>query len=115
LFKFDPSSVPIGSKITSAKLRLSRYYISNQTEGMSFSLRPIINNPGWVEGTKSNTKASAGEVNYKMRKREQESWYNGNIGMVNGIDYATTNMVTNPAFTGTITSNITQEFDFNSY
>lgn len=115
LFKFDPSSVPTGSKITSAKLRLTRYYISTQTEGMSFSLRPIINNPGWIEGTKSNTKASAGEVNYKMRKREQESWYNGNIGMVNGVDYGTTNMVSNPAFTGTITSNITQEFNFNSY
>lgn len=115
LFRFDPSSVPTGAKITSAKLRLTRYYINNQTEGMSFSLRPIINNPGWIEGTKSNTKASAGEVNYKMRKREQESWYNGNIGMVNGIDYAATNMVTNPAFTGTITSNITQEFNFNSY
>jgi hypothetical protein len=115
LFRFDPSTVPTGAKITSAKLRLTRYYISNQTEGMSFSLRPIVNNPGWIEGTKSNTKASAGEVNYKMRKREQESWYNGNIGMVNGVDYTTTNMVTNPAFTGTITSNITQEFNFNTY
>ncbi|HCY21314.1 TPA: hypothetical protein DIC40_05740 [Patescibacteria group bacterium] len=83
LLKFNPSSVPTGAKITSAKLRLTRYYINTQTEGMSFSIRPIINNFSWTEGTSANTKALAGEVNYKMRKRGQESWYNGNIGMVN--------------------------------
>ncbi|MDD3262834.1 MAG: Ig-like domain-containing protein [Candidatus Absconditabacteria bacterium] len=115
LMKFDPSSIPTGSKITSAKLRLSRYYINTQTPGMSFSLRPVINNFGWVEGNKSNTKATAGEVNYKMLKREQESWFNGNIGMVNGVDYGINNMTSNPEFTGPITTSNTQEFDFNSY
>ena len=115
LMKFDPSSIPTWSKITSAKLRLSRYYINTQTPGMSFSLRPVINNFWWVEGNKSNTKATAGEVNYKMLKREQESWFNWNIGMVNWVDYWINNMTSNPEFTWPITTSNTQEFDFNSY
>ncbi len=114
LMKFNVSSIPVGSKITSAKLRLSRYYITSQASGMSFSLRPIINNPWWVEWTKSNSTASIGELNYKMIKRQEKYRHNGNIGMVNGIDYGTTNITNTLSFSGAIGNNITQEFSLNS-
>jgi hypothetical protein len=69
LLKYNINSIPTGSTITSATLRLTRYYIGAGAPGTGFKLKQIINNPGWIEGTKSNAKALTGEVNYKMRRR----------------------------------------------
>gem|GEM_PF-5347114 len=81
MFRFNLASLPTGSTITSAKLTLYRYQIAGATDDTGFTVKQIINNPSWIEGTQSAATALTGEPNYIQRQWQQTYRYNGSPGM----------------------------------
>ena len=114
LFRFNLASLPTGSIITSAKLTLYRYQIAGATDDTGFTVKQIINNPSWIEGTQSAATALTGEPNYIQRQWQQTYRYNGSPGMEAWLDYATTNLISIGWFTWANNSSYSQDFPFNS-
>ena len=114
LFRFNLASLPTGAVITSASLRLYRYQINGATDATGFTIKKIINNAGWIEGTRDATTALTWEPNYIQRKRQQEYRYNGSPGMQQGLDYNSTNLISGVGFTWPNNTSYSQEFSFNS-
>ena len=114
LFRFNLASLPTGSTITSAKLTLYRYQIAGATDDTGFTVKQIINNPSWIEGTQSAATALTGEPNYIQRQWQQTYRYNGSPGMEAWLDYATTNLISSAWFTGSNSGSYSQDFPFNS-
>ena len=110
LIKFSMASIPTGATITSATIKLTKLNLWGipTDNGTGFKLRKIINNSWWIEGTKSATAASAGEPNYKQRKWTQEDWYNGYPGLVQGLDYESSELLAIWWFTGAAQAQYTQ-------
>lgn len=105
LIYFDLNSIPKGSTVTTADLTLSRVW----SNGTTFNVREFINNP-WIEGTKNVATASTGEPTYNYREYNTVRWNNGSAGVVEWVDYGTTNLVDSPTFS----ANETKVFALNN-
>jgi hypothetical protein len=89
LIKFNVSSIPGVSIISSATLYLTYNNLRNATTLIKFHDVKAANGD-WVEGTKSNATAGTGESCWKYKNYNTVSWAGGEGLTVSGIDYDST-------------------------
>ena len=62
LVRFDVSSIPAGTQISAAQLRITKTVSPRSSYAPTFYVYSVSNaNSGWIEGTKNATRAGAGE------------------------------------------------------
>ena len=83
LIEFDLTVLPLGATIDSATLTFSKL----DGAWPSFSVGKLINNSGWVEGTKLGSTASVGESTYDEFLDSQNNWFGNSAWLLSWTDY----------------------------
>lgn len=108
LIKFDLSTIPAGTTITSAKISL--YATANQASSATYSVHEILSaNGDWQEGNENDEEAEVLYPSWDYKDTGNSIAWAGSAGLSTaGVDYRAT---AEDTYTGTISNNTRYEFD----